>query len=218
MAEMRRRMDSLFSQVFGTTAMPTAFGGFPDWYPSRIDEGMEPDVDVYDNENEYIVHAALPGCRPEDINLQATGSSVMLSCEYRSPFREDQEGAQTGDQKKEPTPLRQSRYSSAGRYEFSYQLPDEVDPNRISAEFKNGRLEIRVPKIEQPGYGKPIHVPIREASSGQGNLTGGAEGSVSEPFVPAGGGQAEKRAAHETKLETGKGKTSRGKAANPSPS
>src|SRR5438067_2331939 len=67
MAEMRRRMDDLFGSFFGA---PLA--NFGDWGQIGRMSGMEPDVDVYDNQNEYIVHAALPGCRPEDINLQAT--------------------------------------------------------------------------------------------------------------------------------------------------
>lgn len=225
MAEMRRRMDDLFSNFFGA--------GFPspaltDWGQMAPASGMQPDVDVYDNDKEYIVHAALPGCKPEDIQLQATGDSVRLSCEYRSPFEDqNQKGAGNG-QNQQPTPLQQSRYSNAGCYDFSYTFPDEIDPNKISADFKNGRLEVKIPKVQVEGRGKPISIPIQGATGAQTSIaggkpqtkdtTGGAEGNVAEPFVPPGGGQAEKRAAHETKPDTSKARGSRGKAANPSPS
>src|SRR5687767_585773 len=76
MTEMRRQMDQLFSSFFGSGALPAQT--MTDWGQAAIPSGMEPDVDVYDDDREYIVHAALPGCKPEDINLQATGDSVML--------------------------------------------------------------------------------------------------------------------------------------------
>ena len=234
MAEMRRRMDDMFSRFFGPGMNPPTIPGPTNWSQIATAAGMEPDVDVYDNENEYVVHAALPGCRAEDINLQATEDSVMLTCEYRSPFENEKQQAPGANQHQGtnqnqgggPTALRQSRFSTTGRFEFSYTFPDEIDPNQISADFKNGRLELKVPKVQVEGRGKPIKIPIQGAASAQPSIQsgktqstsgGGAEGNVAEPFVPAGGGQAEQRAAHETKSSL-KSRGSRAKTANPSPS
>ena len=224
MTEMRRQMDQLFSTFFGS---PLPASTMTEWPPAAMASGMEPDVDVYDNDKEYIVHAALPGCRPEDINLQATGDSVMLSCEYRSPFESQDQKDNGQNQQAGPTPMRQGRFSATGRYEFSYTFPDEIDPNQISAEFKNGRLELNIPKVQVEGRGKPINIPIQGASTSQPSIAPGkgpkagltgAEGNIEEPFVPAGGGQADQRAAHQTKPMSAKTKASRAKAAKPFPS
>src|ERR1051326_1082357 len=88
MEEMQRRMDALFSRVFGI--------GLPDigwerrgWEGNQ--QSAEPDVDVFENNDEYVIHAALPGVNPDDIQVQATNTSIMVTARSRSPF-ETQEG------------------------------------------------------------------------------------------------------------------------------
>jgi HSP20 family protein len=193
MAEMHRRVDDLFSNFFGR-GLSQPF--MQDW--AQPVGGTEPDVDVYDNDKEYLLHAALPGCKPEEIKLEATDDSVMLSCEYRSPFESETAPNEDPNRAQGPTPLRQSRFASAGRYDFSYTFPEEIDPNGIRAEMKNGRLEVSIPKIETPGRGKPISIPIQGQTGRQPQLSQGAKSSL----PPEGAAQKQamaKRAALETK-------------------
>ncbi len=169
--EMHRRMDELFNQAFGVGI--SGQGGQPGQMGFS-----EPDVDVYERDNEYVVHAALPGCRPEDIQLQATQDGIMLTCETRSPFQEQGQGdgsqpqgqqnqqnqqSQSGQQgqQEQYTPLRRSRWSSQSRMQFAYSFPEEINPNQVQAELRNGRLELRIPKAQPQRQGQPIRIQVQ---------------------------------------------------------
>jgi HSP20 family protein len=185
MEDMRRRMDNLFGRFFGF-GMPDLWGG---WNQGQEGATAEPDVDVYENDNEFIVQAALPGIDPQDIHVQATGNTIMINAESRSQFGgQGQQGASaqqgeqsTAQQQQQPhTQHRQSRYSSQRRFQFAYTLPDEVKPNEIRANFRNGMLEVHLPKA-QVTQSRPVTIPIEGASSsaqpassisGQGSASG----------------------------------------------
>src|SRR5436309_938143 len=83
MEEMQRRMDAMFSRVFGF-GMPDMGLGRRDWDPEL--QSLEPDVDVFENNDAYIIHAALPGMNQEDIQVQATNTSIRVTAQSRSPF------------------------------------------------------------------------------------------------------------------------------------
>jgi HSP20 family protein len=186
MEDMRRRMDNVFGRFFGY-GMPDFWGG---WNQGTEGAVAEPDVDVYENDNEFIVQAALPGIDPQDIHVQATGNTIMINAESRSQFGEPgqqgasaQQGAQSATQQQQQQPHtqhRQSRYSSQRRFQFAYTLPDEVKPNEIRANFRNGMLEIHLPKA-QVTQSRPVTIPIEGVSpstqpsgsiSGQGSASG----------------------------------------------
>jgi len=190
MEEMHRRMDDLFARVFGFE-MPDVGLQMQGWETS----GMEPDVDVYENENEYIIHAALPGIDPNDIHVEATENSIHLKAESRSPFetqeqqgQQSSQGVSTGKQdgnaaspggstqtamtqggkqgEMQPhTQHRQSRYSRQSRFEFAYTLPEEIKSNDVRASFRNGRLELHLPKVkEAPSKGRSIPITIENGA------------------------------------------------------
>lgn len=174
MEEMRRRMDAVFGRFFGAD-LPDIFGRWgqvPGQPSSRV---AEPDMDIYENDSEYVIHAALPGVNPQDIRLEATEESIQLTAETRSSMEEPapalQGDAQTGQQPM--TQHRQSRYSSVSRFQFAYTLPTEIDPNQVRADFRNGRLELHLPK-QQPTARRSISVPIQ--SEGSPQALGGATG------------------------------------------
>jgi HSP20 family molecular chaperone IbpA len=81
MQEQIRRMDALFNRVFGYE---------PFARPLRDEfqqlERSEPDVDIYESDTEYIVHAALPGVDPQDIRLETTEDTLILTGQRRPPF------------------------------------------------------------------------------------------------------------------------------------
>jgi len=184
MEEMRHRMDSLFSTFFNL--------GMPGTQMRRQDSeasSVEPDVDVFENDSEFIIHAALPGIKPEDIRIEATGDTIVLSAESKSPFengngdgrqsRQNQQGAQGTLGTQAPhTQHRQSRYFSQRRFEFAYTLPEEIKPNEARADFNHGRLELHLPKMENRAItGQPITIPITGAAQG-GQGTGQQAGAT----------------------------------------
>jgi len=234
--QMRQQMDNLFSQAFGSS-LP-AFGNQGFW---SQDTGAEPDVDIYETDNEFIVHAALPGVSPQDIQINATENSIMLTAEVRSPFQNQgqtsfdqqggqwsgqsnqqgnayssqqggqysgqqgsqvggqqgsqysgqptsqQSGQQTGQQitqqggaasgtqiqQRPMTHHRQSRFSRQARFEFAFSLPEEIRPNDVRANFRNGLLELHLPKAESATRHRTVTIPVEGASSQTSQISSG---------------------------------------------
>lgn len=260
MTEMHRQMDELFSNVFGV--------GVPDISGQRGQmaerDTAEPDVDIYEDDGEYIIHAALPGIRQEDIQIHATENAIMLSAQSRSPFDAQdspntsdtgqnrptggqmgttagqqpgttgnnwQAGTQTnapsspqagmtggngqgGAQPQRPhTQHRQSRYSRQSRFEFAYTLPEEIKPDQVRATFRDGRLELRLPKMNvAANQRRPITVPIQggaESPALAGNTALQQGGAMSATSQTAGTGSAQE---HQSRSETGTSGASAGAA------
>jgi len=191
MEEMRRRMDALFGRVFGF-GMPDLWERGGQGVGQQLSRVAEPDVDIYENDGEYIIHAALPGVDPQDIHLEATEDSVTLTAETRSGFEEPGQGQEGGTQttqqqsgqatgtqtgqaqpQRPATQHRQSRYSSVSRFQFAYTLPAEIDPNAVRANFRNGRLELHLPK-RQPASNRTVSIPVQSGGATQpaGSISG----------------------------------------------
>jgi len=213
MEEMHRRMDDLFSQAFGIS-LPNM--NMPRGASSAGGSDTEPDVDIYENDSEFIIHAFLPGVNQEDIQVHATDSSITLFAETRSPFENQNQqaggGSQTqgntghgqqsgtnqtnqqsgqaqntpqsqGSQQAQNVPHtqhRQSRYSRYNRYQFAYTLPEEIKPNEVKAQFRNGRLELHMPKMQRAQQTGAIRIPI----SGETNaITQGNTGNSGQQIT-----------------------------------
>jgi len=231
MEEMHRQMDNLFSRAFGislpqiTPMRGTSWGG----------EDTEPDVDIYENDNEFVIHAFLPGVDQNDINVQATQSSISIWAESRSPFDQQNQGGQAADsgqtggqqgdganrgwapsnqaagtqanqagagqtnqagagqsnqwgggQSNQPhTQHRQSRYSRYNRFQFSYTFPEEIKPDQVRAQFKNGRLELHLPKTQKAQSSGAVRIPITSGMSETGALPSGGTDYANQPTSEA---------------------------------
>lgn len=202
MEEMQRRMDAMFTPFFGISPLSQNRSR---WSGMELAES-EPDVDIYENDSEYVIHAALPGIEPQDIKVEATEDSIMVTAENRSPFsttpnmsgQNGQTGTQMGGtasplssnagqgqqnpQSNNYTQHRQSRYASQSRYEFAYTLPTEIKPEEVRANFRNGRLELTLPK-RQPTAKQGVSVQVQAengAQSGQNVGIGSGQTSSSD--------------------------------------
>lgn len=94
-------------------------------------------MDVRENENSYIVHAEIPGVNKEDIHVTIDGSQVSLSAESRRES-EAKEGERT---------LRSERYY--GKVSRTFVLESEIDEAQSEARYKDGVLELVLPKKAQ---------------------------------------------------------------------
>lgn len=94
-------------------------------------------MDVRENENSYIVHAEIPGVNKEDIHVTIDGSQVSLSAESRRES-EVKEGERT---------LRSERYY--GKVSRTFVLESEIDEAQSEARYKDGVLELVLPKKAQ---------------------------------------------------------------------
>ena len=94
-------------------------------------------MDVRENANSYVVHAEIPGVDKENIHVTIDGSQVSLSAETRRE-NETREGERA---------LRSERYY--GKLSRTFVLENEIDETQSEAHYKNGVLELVLPKKAQ---------------------------------------------------------------------
>ncbi len=130
-----RDFDNLFSSLWNSWGYPTV---------------KTPAVDIWEDEKAYMVSAELPGYSEKDVDVHVDKHVLKISsvCEAEKEEKEE---------KQSPNYLIKERYCSA--FERSFTLPEGVDEENISGEFKNGILTLTIPKLpeQQP---KKIEVKI----------------------------------------------------------
>ena len=105
-----------------------------DLMPSAMNAVVVP-VDVIDNGPEIVIRASLPGVRPEDVSITVLGDNLTIKAAI--PDDEVLQGA---------TYLRHER--KASYFVRSLTLPISVEAERAEARFKNGVLNLVLPKSE----------------------------------------------------------------------
>ncbi|MFQ6062688.1 MAG: Hsp20/alpha crystallin family protein [Methanosarcinales archaeon] len=98
-------------------------------------EYREPYLDMIETDKDIIVTADMPGVDKKDIDIRVTENNIEISAETK---REEEE-------KKEGYIFRERM---AGKYYRSLTLPSSVDPEKVKASYKNGVLEVTLPKTE----------------------------------------------------------------------
>lgn len=107
-------------------------------------------VDVYQNEKDIIVRAAIAGVRAEDIDITVNNDMVTIK------------GVRQLDRE---VPAQDYLYQECywGGFSRTIILPSEVDAHRVAAKIKNGILQVSLPKIERP-KAPPIAVVDEDGS------------------------------------------------------
>src|SRR5215831_20656518 len=128
---------------------PSSFRTFEDAVARMLNEPRgarpwSPSVDIYENENELVLEADLPDVKLEDIEVRVENQTLTLKGERK--FEEDQ--SVRGYHRIE---------RSYGTFTRSFTVPTTVDSDKVSAEFKNGVLTVKLPKKEAA---KPRQVKI----------------------------------------------------------
>jgi len=91
-------------------------------------------IDVEEQEQNYTVHAEIPGVTKENIHVTIDGNQVSISAEVRKE-NEVKEGTRV---------LRSERYF--GSVSRSFALENEIDEAKAEAQYKDGVLELTLPK------------------------------------------------------------------------
>ena len=91
-------------------------------------------MDVKENDQNYEVHAELPGVKKEDIHVHVEGNAVSITAEVKQAH-ELREGERL---------LRSERYY--GKVSRSFQLGQEIDDAKAVARFNDGVLTLSLPK------------------------------------------------------------------------
>ncbi|MBI3592713.1 MAG: Hsp20/alpha crystallin family protein [Nitrospirae bacterium] len=137
--EMRRDMDRLFDELFTPGQRRRRI------WPGRTEGGVVvPSIDMYDRKNEIVVKAELPGVNKEDIDLSITKDSLTLKGEIKREEEIKEEAYYISER-------------SCGSFTRTITLPVEIDSEKAKASFKNGILELVLPKKEEA---KPKEIKI----------------------------------------------------------
>jgi len=126
---MEEMLEDFFRRPFGRPWLPS----LPKWF-----EGIEPSpsVDIFEEGDDIVVKTELPGMTKDDIEVNITENRITLS----------------GEKKKEEKVEKRDYYRlerSYGSFRRSFDLPAEVQTGKAKASFKNGVLEVRIPKTEE---------------------------------------------------------------------
>ncbi|MBI3943039.1 MAG: Hsp20/alpha crystallin family protein [Chloroflexi bacterium] len=136
MISLRDAIDRLFEESFIRPLGWMATG-----------DGRFVPLDIYEEGNNLIVKASLPGMKPEDLNVQVENQVLTISGE----IQEEKE------RKEQQYHLREHRY---GRFERTVRLPSPVVVDKAEAVFEDGVLTLRLPKTEEAQAKKiPIKTP-----------------------------------------------------------
>jgi HSP20 family protein len=92
-------------------------------------------LDMHETDTEVVVEATVPGVKPEEVDVQVTGSVLTIKGQRKE--QEERRGASYI--------CREQRFGSFCR---SVSLPTEVDVDNAKAEFENGVLTLTLPKSE----------------------------------------------------------------------
>ena len=129
------------------TRTPSLFEeAFDSMFPavSSEENGWMPRVDITDDKDSIHIHAEVPGMKKEDVKVTFENGLLSIS------------GERKREEKKEGTDYYriERRYGSFAR---SFRLPEEVQPDKIQASYKDGILQITLPKAEEK---KPREIEI----------------------------------------------------------
>jgi HSP20 family protein len=110
-----------------------------------FDEGSEPmrlwDFNVSENDKEIVVRAEVPGFEPNEVEVQLNNDVLTIKAEKQ----------QKGD--------REEEYRSFSR---SITLPAGIDPDKVQATYRNGVLELHIPRAAEA---QPRRIPIQQAAA-----------------------------------------------------
>lgn len=96
-------------------------------------------IDLAELDGSYTVKAEIPGVRKEDIDVRVDGHQVTISAELKSEKEE----------KKDGRILRQERQQGFASRSFTLACP--VDDGKVDASYKDGILELKLPKKAEAG-------------------------------------------------------------------
>lgn len=100
--------------------------------PANVGRRVAPFIDIYENDERFLVHADMPGVRPDGLTIEVENGQLVL------------EGA--------PAPLPEGSPLDAAIEPITYartlRLPRSIDTEHISAKIEHGVLTLELPKRE----------------------------------------------------------------------
>jgi HSP20 family protein len=125
--DIQHEMNRLFDRFLGRPSATASGTDRQTWMPV---------VDMYETSDDLVVNVELPGVREKEISLSITGDllTVKGEREFNNQLRDDNY-------------LHMERVY--GKFERSIRVPMPVQADRVAATYRDGVLEVRLPKTEE---------------------------------------------------------------------
>jgi HSP20 family protein len=127
---MEQEVEKLFEDFWGRPF------GWPERWRSRELKVRGPAIEVYEETGDVVVKAEIPGLKKEDLQVNLSDNLLTIHGEKKQEEEKKEKGYYYSER-------------SYGSFSRSIQLPTDVQPEKVSASFKDGVLEIRLPKTEE---------------------------------------------------------------------
>ena len=130
-------MDRAFDTMFHHGWLRPFRNIWPEW--GRFDERLgitTPRVDLVDRDEEILVRAEVPGVEKKDLHVDLSGRLLTIKGERRH------------EEKEEKGEFFRTEIAR-GSFCRAIRIPEDVDLDKAKAEFKDGMLEIHLPKTEK---------------------------------------------------------------------
>jgi HSP20 family protein len=131
--QFRKEISPTYQRFFGDPFHTDAdfFGGRGIFMPA---------FNIEEHSDHYMIEAELPGLEPEDVEVEVQGDTLTIRGEKKRRSEQTKQGQ---------VHVMESSY---GMFHRSFVLPNNADPDHISADSHNGMLYIKIPKNQkQPG-------------------------------------------------------------------
>jgi HSP20 family protein len=131
-------------------------------------EGRAMLLDIYTTADSLVLEAALPGVKPEDVDVSILGDTLTLTAETSTERKVEEGGYQIQELQR-------------GRFSRTVSLPSGLRTDAAAARFENGMLRLEIPKAEQA---KPRQIPVTAVTEGEAHVPateGAAPEAVSQP-------------------------------------
>jgi HSP20 family protein len=113
---------------------------------AREEPALLPPVDVIEDSTGITLYADLPGVPKDRLTVRVEGETLQIDAELVLPVPEGMEASHAEVQRK--------------RFRRAFTLSRELDPDKVSAEFSQGVLRLRIPKAE---HAQPRRIEVQVA-------------------------------------------------------
>jgi len=113
---------------------------------AREEPALLPPVDVIEDSTGITLYADLPGVPKDRLSVRVEGETLQIDAELVLPVPEGMQASHAEVQRK--------------RFRRAFTLSRELDPDKVSAEFSQGVLRLRIPKAE---HAQPRRIEVKVA-------------------------------------------------------
>jgi HSP20 family protein len=133
LTRVEQEMERLFEDFWGRPW--SAFGGWPQRRLREL-EFRKPAIEISEEKDAVVIKAEIPGLKKEDLEVNLSDDILTIRGEKKQEAEKKEKGYYYSER-------------SYGSFSRSIQLPTDVQAEKVDASFKDGVLEIRLPKTEE---------------------------------------------------------------------